>query len=103
MATRPRKEGASMRYKLLPCAMVALAVPVGTAYAGGGGDGGHGHTGHPGHHSSDKVVICHAGKAFTIKVARDAVRVHLAHGDSLGPCRRPKPTPTPSPTATPPP
>jgi hypothetical protein len=31
-----------------------------------------------------KVTICHKGK--TIKVSKHAVRAHLRHGDTLGPC-----------------
>ena len=31
-----------------------------------------------------KVTICHKGK--TIRVAQPAVRAHLRHGDTLGPC-----------------
>jgi hypothetical protein len=31
-----------------------------------------------------KVTICHKGK--TIRIAQPAVRAHLRHGDSLGPC-----------------
>jgi len=31
-----------------------------------------------------KVQICHKGK--TIRIAQPAVRAHLRHGDSLGPC-----------------
>jgi hypothetical protein len=31
-----------------------------------------------------KVTICHKGK--TIKVAQPAVKAHLRHGDTLGPC-----------------
>ncbi len=32
----------------------------------------------------NRVTICHKGKA--IKVAQPAVRAHLRHGDTLGPC-----------------
>ena len=35
-----------------------------------------------------KVTICHKGK--TIKVSRHAVRAHLRHGDTLGPCSKVK-------------
>lgn len=31
-----------------------------------------------------KVTICHKGK--TIKVAQPAVKAHMRHGDTLGPC-----------------
>ena len=31
-----------------------------------------------------KVQVCHKGK--TIRIAQPAVRAHLRHGDSLGPC-----------------
>jgi hypothetical protein len=31
-----------------------------------------------------KVTICHKGK--TIKVSKHALRAHLRHGDTLGPC-----------------
>jgi len=33
----------------------------------------------------DKVTLCHKG--HTIRVAKSAVRAHLAHGDSLGACQ----------------
>ena len=41
----------------------------------------------------DKVVICHRppgkpGNARTIRVSPNAVPAHLAHGDTLGPCRK---------------
>ena len=32
-----------------------------------------------------KVVICHKGKR-TVRIAKKAVRAHLAHGDTLGRC-----------------
>jgi hypothetical protein len=32
-----------------------------------------------------KVQVCHKGKK-TIRIAQPAVRAHLRHGDSLGPC-----------------
>jgi Prealbumin-like fold domain len=35
----------------------------------------------------EKVVLCHKGKVM-IRVARPAVRAHLRHGDTLGPCGR---------------
>lgn len=34
--------------------------------------------------NDDKVTICHKGK--TIRVAKAAVKAHLAHGDTLGAC-----------------
>lgn len=41
--------------------------------------------------AESRVVICHVppgnqGNAMTLEVAASAVRAHLAHGDSLGPC-----------------
>jgi hypothetical protein len=35
-----------------------------------------------------KVTICHKGK--TIKVSKHALRAHLRHGDTLGPCSKAK-------------
>jgi hypothetical protein len=32
----------------------------------------------------DKVTICHRG--HTITVAESALKAHLAHGDTIGPC-----------------
>ena len=32
----------------------------------------------------DKVTLCHRG--HTITVADSALRAHLAHGDTIGPC-----------------
>src|SRR6478752_5594809 len=59
----------------------------------------HGH----GHHFG-KVVICHDppwrhGPGHTIRVSWFAVRAHLRHGDTLGPCDVTPPTTT-EPTAT---
>lgn len=34
--------------------------------------------------NDEKVTICHKGR--TLKVAKSAVRAHLAHGDTMGPC-----------------
>ncbi|HEY0416382.1 MAG TPA: hypothetical protein VGC78_08345 [Gaiellaceae bacterium] len=36
-------------------------------------------------HQYHKVKLCHEG--HTIEVGQDAVAAHLAHGDTLGPCR----------------
>jgi hypothetical protein len=48
--------------------------------------------------AGQKVQICHKGK--TIRVDRDAVEEHLAHGDTEGPCGGPPPTTTPPSTTT---
>ncbi len=32
----------------------------------------------------DRLTVCHQNR--TIQVAAPAIRAHLAHGDSLGPC-----------------
>ena len=42
-----------------------------------------------------KVTICHIppgnpGNAHTIRVSQNAVPAHLAHGDTLGPCKHHK-------------
>lgn len=82
---------------LLVAAAAALLVVPATALAGGGGKH---------RQRSSKVTLCHIppgnpGNAHTIRVSRNAVRAHLAHGDTLGPCHRPTPTPTPTATPTP--
>lgn len=48
--------------------------------------------GHP------KVTLCHKGKV-TIRVGAPAVKAHLRHGDTLGPCTGQAPAPVPG-TAT---
>ncbi len=35
--------------------------------------------------NDNKVTICHKGRN-TITVAEPALRAHLAHGDTMGPC-----------------
>ncbi len=39
---------------------------------------------HGDHHGKGKVTICHKGK--TITVSESALKAHLNHGDTLGPC-----------------
>jgi hypothetical protein len=34
--------------------------------------------------AQDRVMVCHRGE--TITIARPALRAHLAHGDTEGPC-----------------
>jgi hypothetical protein len=42
----------------------------------------------------EKVTLCHKGKV-KIRVAKPALKAHLRHGDTLGPCpTRPAPAPT---------
>ena len=66
--------------------MVALVVsPVGASAAGDGGKDGK--------DDGKKVTICHIppgnpANAHTITVSVNAVRAHLAHGDTVGPCRK---------------
>src|SRR5262249_51851870 len=46
----------------------------------------------------EKVTICHKG--HTIRVARPAVKAHLRHGDTVGPCAHPAAPPGNRPTLT---
>jgi len=50
-------------------------------FHGRGGNGGHG----GGH---DKITICHVtgSGSVTIKISENALRAHLAHGDTIGAC-----------------
>jgi hypothetical protein len=67
--------------------VISLALPGGSARAG-----------------NAKVQVCHRGK--TIWVDQHALRAHLAHGDTLGPCGATTTTTTgttPAPTTTAPP
>jgi hypothetical protein len=46
----------------------------------------------------EKVTLCHKG--HTITVGKPAVRAHLRHGDTLGPCQHPPAPPAAHPTLT---
>jgi prealbumin domain-containing protein len=87
---RPRK------LRLLAGGLVAgLAVVVlsGVALANGGDKPGD----NPGKGKGrTKVVLCHEGR--TIRVAEPAVKAHLRHGDTLGPCAANQAPPAPSTT-----
>jgi hypothetical protein len=66
--------------------VVAALGGIGIAQAGGGPKKPpHGQYGQYG----KKVTICHKGKR-TLRVSRQAVPAHLAHGDTLGRCVAPK-------------
>jgi len=67
------------REGILVTVVDCLGSEVTATFGGGGGGGGGG-----GSHGSEKVTICHKDK--TISVSASAVDIHLAHGDSLGPC-----------------
>lgn len=62
---------------LVVCMVLAFAALGGVGQAQNGSSSGQSQYG-------KKVTICHKGK--TIKVSKHAVRKHLRHGDTLGPC-----------------
>lgn len=60
-------------------AALGMLAPAAFASGGGGGDG--------------KVTICHRtgserNPTVTIRVSVNALPAHLAHGDSIGPCKK---------------
>jgi Prealbumin-like fold domain len=69
-------------FKLSGASLVSLALLVLGGTAGAKDKPGQGK-------GREKVVLCHKG--MTIRVARPAVRAHLRHGDTLGPCTAPAP------------
>lgn len=65
--------------RVVATTVAALGMLTPAALAGGGGDG--------------KVTICHrtgseSNPTVTIRVSVNALPAHLAHGDSIGPCKK---------------
>ena len=68
-----------------------VAVAALTVFGALGGIGGVGGSVASAQYQYGKVTICHvagqSGHRVTITVAASAVPAHLAHGDTVGPCR----------------
>ena len=64
-----------LRLTLAGLALVALVFTGCTVHSVPGSQG-----------QADKILVCHKGKN-TLEVAESALKAHLDHGDTRGPCR----------------
>jgi hypothetical protein len=81
-------EGATMRWSRIALALLALGIPVSLLAAEAPSTASHSTRDRP---RRDKVELCHCSRGsstqcHTLTVGAPAVRAHLAHGDTIGPC-----------------
>jgi len=90
LSTTPTRRGA---LRLLSSTALTGLLSLGTLSADAK-KGGKGKKGKGNKHGHEKVTICHKGQ--TMDVPPPAVKGHLGHGDSLGPCSATPPPPGPT-------